>query len=157
MSSHNTKKPTDGGVTVRRAVEPPDPNGHLLEQVLSRPNLQTAWKRVKANKGAPGVDGMTIDLFPAFARERWDKIRDALQAGNYPPKPVKRVEIPKPAGGLRPLGIPSVTDRLIQQAIAQVLVPLFDPDFSPYSYGFRPNRSAHDAVRKVQAYIKEGY
>lgn len=156
MSSHNAKKPT-GGADVRRAVEPPDPNGHLLEQVLSRPNMQAAWKRVKANKGAPGVDGMAIDQFPAFARERWDKIRDALSAGNYQPKPVKRVEIPKPTGGLRPLGIPTVTDRLIQQAIAQALGPIFDPDFSDYSYGFRPNRSAHDAVRQVQSYIKEGY
>jgi len=156
MSSHDTKKPT-GRVPVRRVIEPPDPNDHLLERVLSRPNMQTAWKRVKANKGACGVDDMAIDQFPAFARESWPKIRDAVSAGNYQPKPVKRVQIPKPTGGLRPLGIPIVTDRLIQQAIAQVLVPIFDPGFSQYSYGFRPNRSAHDAVRQVQTYIKEGY
>jgi RNA-directed DNA polymerase len=100
---------------------------------------------------------MAIDRFPDFAQKSWGKIRDALSAGNYQPKPVKRVEIPKPTGGLRPLGIPTVTDRLIQQAIAQVLVPIFDPDFSDYSYGFRPNRSAHDAVYQVRDYIKQGY
>jgi RNA-directed DNA polymerase len=156
MNSHNVSK-SSGGADVRRVRKPPEPNEHLLEQVLSRPNMQTAWKRVKANKGAPGVDGMAIDQFPTFARESWPKTRHALQAGNYQPKPVKRVEIPKPTGGMRPLGIPTVTDRLIQQAIAQVLVPIFDPDFSEHSYGFRPNRSAHDAVRKVRDYIKEGY
>lgn len=132
MSSHDTRKPT-GRVPVRRVIEPPDPNDHLLERVLSRPNMQAAWKRVKANKGAPGVDYMAIDQFPAFARESWPKIRDAVSAGNYQPKPVKRVQIPKPTGGLRSLGIPTVTDRLIQQAIAQVLVPIFDPGFSQYS------------------------
>jgi RNA-directed DNA polymerase len=155
MSSHSTKKPT-GGVHVRRVTAPPGPNEHLLERILSRSNLQTAWKRVKANQGAPGVDNMAIDQFPDFARKYWDNIRDALSAGNYQPLPVKRVQIPKPTGGLRPLGIPSVTDRLIQQAIAQVLVPIFDPGFSDHSYGFRPNRSAHDAVRTVRDYIKEG-
>jgi RNA-directed DNA polymerase len=119
--------------------------------------MQQAWKRVKANRGAAGVDGMAVDDFAAFARESWPKIRDLLLAGRYQPLPVKRVTIPKPTGGLRPLGIPTVVDRLIQQAIAQVLVPIFDPGFSQYSYGFRPNRSAHDAVRTAQAYIKEGY
>jgi RNA-directed DNA polymerase len=156
MNSHNASKPP-GGAGVRRVGKPSEPNDHLLEQVLSRPNMQLAWKRVKANKGAPGVDKMAIDQFPAFARESWPKTRDGLQAGNYQPKPVKRVEIPKPTGGLRPLGIPTVKDRLLQQAIAQVLVPIFDPDFSQHSYGFRPNRSAHDAVYKVRDYIKEGY
>ncbi len=156
MNSHNASKPP-GGAGVRRVRKPPEPNDHLLEQVLSQPNMKAAWKRVKANKGAAGVDNMAIDRFPEFARKSWNKIYDALLAGNYQPKPVKRVEIPKPTGGLRPLGIPTVTDRLIQQAIAQVLVPIFDPDFSDCSYGFRPNRSAHDAVRKVQSYIKEGY
>jgi RNA-directed DNA polymerase len=156
MNSHNASKPS-GGAVVRRVGKPPEPNEHLLEQVLSRPNMQTAWKRVKANKGAPGVDDMAIDQFPDFVRESWTKIRAALSAGYYQPKPVKRVEIPKPTGAMRPLGIPTVTDRLIQQAIAQVLVPIFDPGFSPYSYGFRPNRSAHDAVYKVRDYIKEGF
>ena len=142
---------------MQRVTEPPDPNDHLLERILSRPNMQQAWKRVRANRGAPGVDGMAIDQFPAFARNKWPDIRQSLLAGTYQPKPVKRVEIPKPTGGTRPLGIPTVLDRLIQQAIAQVLVPIFDPDFSDHSYGFRPCRSAHDAVRKVRNYIKEGY
>jgi RNA-directed DNA polymerase len=132
MSSQNTKNP-NGGVNMRRVIESPDPDAHLLERMLSRQNMQLAWKRVKANKGAPGADNMAIDQFPAFARESWPKTRDALEAGNYQPKPVKRVEIPKPTGGMRPLGIPTVTDRLIQQAIAQVLVPIFDPDFSEHS------------------------
>lgn len=142
---------------MQRVTEPPNPNDHLLERILSRPNMQQAWKRVKANQGAPGVDDMAIDQFPAFARNKWSDIRQSLLAGTYQPKPVKRVEIPKPTGGTRPLGIPTVLDRLIQQAIAQVLGPIFDPGFSDYSYGFRPNRSAHDAVRKVREYIKEGF
>ena len=137
MNSHNASKPP-GGANVRRVGKPPEPNDHLLEQVLSRSNMQTAWKRVKANKGAHGVDGMAIDQFQTYARMGWPKIRNALEAGNYQPKPVKRVDIPKPSGGVRPLGIPTVTDRLIQQAIAQMLVPIFDPDFSEHSYGFRP-------------------
>jgi len=156
MNSHNAKKPI-GGACVRRVMEPPDPNDHLLERILSRENMQRAWKRVKANKGIAGVDNMSIENFPAFARENWENIRQSLLAGTYQPLPVKRVQIPKPTGGNRPLGIPSVKDRLIQQAIAQVLVPIFDPGFSDHSYGFRPARSAHDAVRKVQQYIKDGY
>jgi len=104
--------------------------------------MQQAWKRVRANQGAPGADDMAIAQFPAFARNKWSDIRQSLLAGTYQPKPVKRVEIPKPTGGTRPLGIPTVLDRLIQQAIAQELVPIFDPGFSGYSYGFRPGRSA---------------
>jgi RNA-directed DNA polymerase len=138
-------------------MEPPDPNDHLLERIVERSNMQSAWKRVKANKGAGGVDNMAIDQFASAARNMWPQIRQSLLAGTYQPKPVKRVSIPKATGGLRPLGIPTVLDRLIQQAIAQVLMPIFDPDFSDHSYGFRPGRSAHGAVRKVQAYIKEGY
>jgi RNA-directed DNA polymerase len=156
MSSHNIKKP-NGGVTMRRVMDQPDPNENLLERVLSRDNVQKAWKRVKANKGAPGIDNMSIDDFPEFARARWDSIRDSLMAGTYQPSPVKRVEIPKPTGGTRPLGIPTVLDRVIQQAIYQVLMPIFDPDFSEFSDGFRPGRSAHDAVRKVRDYIRQGY
>lgn len=156
MSSHNTMKPTDG-VAVRRVMEPPDPDDRLLEQILSRSNMQEAWQRVKANKGAPGVDHMAVDQFAAFAQDQWPKIRQSLLTGTYQPLPVKRVQIPKPSGGQRPLGIPSVVDRVIQQAIAQVLGPIFDPGFSDYSYGFRPGRSAHDAVYQAQAYIKEGY
>jgi RNA-directed DNA polymerase len=116
-----------------------------------------AWKRVKANKGAPGIDEMSIEEFPEFARNNWDSIRESLLAGIYQPLPVKRVEIPKPTGGTRPLGIPNVLDRLIQQAVYQVLMPIFDPCFSDYSYGFRPGRSAHDAVYQVREYIREGY
>lgn len=156
MSPHDTMKPT-GRVHVRRVVQTPDPNEHLLERILSRANMCQAWKRVKANAGAPGVDHMAVDQFPAWAKDHWAIIRHQLQAGTYQPLPVKRVEIPKPSGAMRPLGIPAVVDRLIQQAIAQVLTPIFDPGFSQYSYGFRPGRSAHDAVYQVQAYIKEGY
>ena len=156
MSSHNIKKP-NGGVTMRRVMEQPDPNENLLERVLSRDNVQKAWKRVKANKGVPGIDRMSIEDFPEFARAQWDNIRDSLMAGTYQPSPVKRVEIPKPTGGKRPLGIPTVLDRVIQQAMYQVMMPIFDPDFSEFSYGFRPGRSAHGAVRKVREYIRKGY
>lgn len=156
MSSHDTMNPT-GGVNMRRVMEPSNPDDHLLERILSRENMQRAWKRVEANKGAPGVDGMSIEEFPAFARAHWDSIRESLLIGSYQPSPVRRVEIPKDTGGTRPLGIPIVLDRLIQQAIAQVLVPIFDPGFSDSSYGFRPGRSAQDAIRKARDYIREGY
>jgi len=156
MNSHNTTKPS-GGVPMRRVVEPPDPNDHLLEQILSGDNVLKAWKRVKANKGKPGVDHMSVDDFPEFARANWESIRDSLFSGTYQPLPVKRVEIPKPTGGTRPLGIPTVLDRVIQQSIYQVLLPIFDPGFSEFSYGFRPGRSAKDAVYKVREYIRQGY
>jgi RNA-directed DNA polymerase len=142
---------------MRRVNEPPDPNDHLLERILSRENMLEAWKRVKANKGAAGVDKMKIADFPAYSRENWGSIRAKLREGIYQPLPVKRVEIPKPSGGTRPLGIPTVTDRLIQQAIAQVMMPIFDPGFSELSFGFRPGRSAHGAVKKVREYIQQGY
>lgn len=131
--------------------------GDIVEQVLSSDNMLRAWKQVKANKGSAGIDGMSISEFPEFVRSHWRSIRNQLVEVSYKPSPVKRVEIPKPDGGKRPLGIPTVTDRVIQQAIAQVLTPVFDPLFSDSSYGFRPNRSAHDAVRKVRKYIKLGY
>jgi RNA-directed DNA polymerase len=156
MSSHNTEKP-NGGVPMRRVMEEPNPNENLLERVLSRENVQNAWKRVKANKGVPGIDNLSIDDFPEFAREHWASIRKSLLAGTYQPSPVKRVEIPKPTGGMRPLGIPTVLDRLIQQAVHQVMMPIFDPEFSEFSYGFRPGRSAHDAVCQVREYIRYGY
>ncbi len=142
---------------MRRVIESPDPNSHLLERISSSNNMQQAWKRVKANKGASGIDNISIGEFPDFARENWNAVRESLSDGSYQPLPVKRVEIPKQSGGTRPLGIPTVTDRLIQQAISQVLTPIFDPEFSDFSYGFRPGRSAHDAVYKVREYIKEGY
>src|SRR5690606_33253881 len=114
------------------------------------------WKRVKANKGAPGIDGMTIDDFPAFARAEWPRIAAAIRDGTYRPAPVRRVWIPKPDGTRRPLGVPTVLDRVIQQAIAQVLGPLFEADFSDHSYGFRPGRSAHMAVAGMEAGWTEG-
>jgi RNA-directed DNA polymerase len=156
MSSHDTLNPT-GGVAMRHVVESPNPNENLLERMLSRENMQQAWKRVKANKGAPGIDGMSIEAFPEFAREHWDEIRVSLLAGTYQPSPVRRVDIPKATGGTRPLGIPTVLDRLIQQAIAQVLTPIFDPSFSDASFGFRPGRSAHDAVYRTRETIRKGY
>jgi RNA-directed DNA polymerase len=137
--------------------EKPDPEEDLLERIVARENMLLAWKRVKANKGAAGMDDMSIDDFAAYAREHWPEIREAILAGTYQPKPVRRVEIPKTGGGKRPLGIPAVLDRLIQQAIAQVLVPIFDPEFSEHSFGFRPGRSAHGAVRRVQEYVRQGF
>jgi RNA-directed DNA polymerase len=146
-----------GGVEGARRIAQPTLHVALMEKVLAAENLRRAWKRVKANRGAPGIDGMHIEDFAAFAREQWPTIRERLSDGSYRPQPVRRVMIPKPGGGERPLGIPTVTDRLIQQAIAQVLTPIFDPEFSESSFGFRPNRSAHGALRQVQAQIKAGY
>jgi RNA-directed DNA polymerase len=128
-----------------------------VEEVVSRENMQQAWQQVKANKGAAGIDDMTITDYPEFARANWAGIKASLLDGTYTPSPVKRVEIPKDSGGTRPLGIPTVSDRVIQQAIAQVLVPIFDPYFSESSFGFRPGRSAHQAVRKVVDLIGKGY
>ena len=116
-----------------------------------------ALQRVKENRGAPGVDGVTVDQLEQYCRDHWPRIREELLAGTYKPQPVRRVEIPKPDGGVRNLGIPNVIDRLIQQALHQVLTPIFEPTFSEYSYGFRPNRSAHDAVRQARRYAEEGY
>jgi len=130
---------------------------HLMEEVCSRENLQRAWKRVQGNKGGPGVDGMTINDTKTFLREHWPAIRLQLLNGTYQPRPVKRVEIPKPDGGVRKLGVPCVVDRLIQQAVLQVLQEQWDPMFSEHSYGFRPGRSAHQAVAQAQCYIAEGY
>ncbi|HAP3267451.1 TPA: group II intron reverse transcriptase/maturase [Escherichia coli] len=116
-----------------------------------------AWKRVKANKGSAGADGLTIEQTVEHLKTRWPYIREALLNGTYRPQPVRRVEIPKPTGGTRELGIPTVTDRLIQQALLQVLQPLIDPTFSEFSYGFRPGRSAHDAVLQAQRYAQDGF
>ena len=129
----------------------------LLQAVLVSDNLARAWKRVKANKGAPGIDGVTIEAFPAHAREHWPVLRGQIEGGRYKPPAVRRVEIPKPDGGKRMLGIPTVTDRVVQQAIAQVLTPIFDPTFSESSFGFRPGRNAHQAIRQVQAHVRDGY
>ena len=127
----------------------------MMEQILDRENLAQAWKRVKANKGAPGIDGMTVDAFPAFCREHWERISQALMKGTYHPAPVRRVWLPKPDGTMRPLGVPTVLDRLIQQAMAQMLGPLFEGGFSAHSYGFRPGRSAHQAVTELESCWKE--
>ena len=129
----------------------------LLNQILSRENMLLALKRVEKNKGSHGVDKMPVQILRQHLVENWSPIREAILGGTYEPMPVRRVEIPKPDGGVRLLGIPTVTDRLIQQAIAQVLSKIYDPLFSEHSYGFRPNRSAHDAVRKAKGYIQEGY
>jgi RNA-directed DNA polymerase len=131
-------------------------NDQLLDAVLDRDNLARAWLRVKSNKGAPGIDGVTVEAWPAHAREHWPAQREAIQTGRYRPQAVRRVEIPKPDGGKRLLGIPTVTDRVVQQAIAQVLTPMFDPTFSDSSFGFRPGRNAHQAIRQVQACVKDG-
>lgn len=130
----------------------------MIEELLSRENLLTALKRVEGNKGSHGVDGMSVKALREHILQNWHQLRQAIEEGSYEPSPVRRVEIPKPDGkGVRLLGIPTVTDRFIQQAIAQVLNPVFDPQFSEHSYGFRPNRRGHDAVREAKQYMKEGY
>lgn len=130
----------------------------MLEQLLSRENLLQALKRVEANKGSHSVDGMSVKSLREHIVQNWQTLRQAIEEGTYEPSPVRRVEIPKPGGGgVRLLGIPTVTDRMIQQAIAQILTPLFDPEFSEHSYGFRPKRRGHDAVREARAFMKEGY
>jgi RNA-directed DNA polymerase len=127
----------------------------LLELALSRPNLQAALKRVKKNKGSPGIDGMTVDALPDHLRAHWSELREQLLAGAYRPSMVKEQLIPKSNGGVRKLGIPTVLDRFIQQALLQVLQPIFDPTFSERSYGFRPGRRAHDAVVQAQRFIQK--
>jgi group II intron reverse transcriptase/maturase len=129
----------------------------LLSRVLERGNMQRALKQVRRNKGAPGIDGMTVDDLPDYLRHHWPAVRAQLLSGSYRPRPVRRVEIPKPDGKTRCLGIPTVLDRLIQQAIAQVISALWEPHFHRHSYGFRPQRSAHQAVRHVQASIRQGW
>ena len=154
--SNSTLSPT-GGAGDRRGLTQPALHDNLMEAVLSPANMKRAWRRVKSNRGAPGIDGMRIEDFPAYACEHWPAIRQSLSDGRYQPQPVRRVSIPKPGGGERALGIPSVVDRVIQQAIAQVMTPIFDPQFSESSYGFRPKRSAHGALKQVKADIKAGY
>jgi len=129
----------------------------LLEQVVCRENLLAAWARVKRNRGAAGVDGMSVSELMPYCREHWPRIREQLLTGRYRPQPVRRVAIPKPAGGERVLGVPTVLDRLIQQALLQVLQPLFDPHFSDNSHGFRRGRSAHDAVLSARSHVRAGH
>ena len=147
----------NGGVEYKRVMKEPFSNDHLLERILSTENVHQAWKQVRANKGAPGIDGVPVDEFPDAFRKLWPKIRTDLFEGAYVPSPVLRVEIPKPDGSKRPLGIPTVLDRVIQQAIAQVMGLIFDPLFSESSCGFRPGRSAHDGVRQVKQFIGQGF
>jgi RNA-directed DNA polymerase len=146
----------DCGETRRPRHETEDTGPGLLLAALARENLQRAWKRVRANKGAAGADGLDIDQTAERLRTAWPAIREQLLQGTYRPMPVRRVTIPKPGGGERELGIPTVTDRLIQQALLQVLQPILDPTFSEHSYGFRPGRSAHDAVLAAQTHVQSG-
>ncbi len=127
-----------------------------MERVVERSNLWLAYQRVVQNKGAPGVDELTVAEFKDWLKVHWPSVREALLEGRYRPQPVRRVDIPKPSGGVRTLGVPTVLDRLIQQALHQVLQPLFEPTFSEGSFGFRPGRNAHQAVRRAQAYLREG-
>ncbi len=154
MTDHASRRGNDERLRGGRQGSDPEPT--TIEQVLAPENLQTAWQRVKANAGAPGIDGMTVEAFPAFCRAHWPTIRSALRSGTYHPAAVRRVFIPKPDGSQRPLGVPTVLDRLIQQALAQVLTPLFESGFSDHSYGFREDRNAQQAVRHVQAGWNEG-
>jgi RNA-directed DNA polymerase len=134
-----------------------DGTSRLMEEVLRRDNLIEAHKRVKQNKGAPGVDGMTVDELMPYCREHWEEIRAQLLDQTYMPRPIRAQEIPKPQGGTRMLGIPVVLDRLIMQAMLQVLTPIFDPTFSESSHGYRLGRCAQDAIRKAREYVREGY
>ena len=140
----------------RRETEEAD-GADLLERILSRENLNRAYKRVKANKGAPGIDGMKVEDALPWLREHREELLEQIRTGKYRPQPVRRKEIPKPDGGVRKLGIPTVVDRIIQQAIAQKLTPIFEPLFSDGSYGYRPGRSAQMAIQKVKEYAEQGY
>jgi len=157
MSSANILNPTGGVNSWRLGLQwNPLESEQLLEFILSSENLKRAFKQVKSNKGAAGVDGVKIGDFRDWVRPHWKSVKEQLFAGTYRPTPVKRVEIPKPDGGVRKLGIPTVLDRVIQQAIAQIMSAGIDPTFSEYSYGFRPQRSAHQAVRQVREYALQG-
>src|SRR6266705_4660236 len=138
-------------------TENPASTNRLMEEVCERENLKAALRRVKANQGSPGVDGMTVIGIKDYLKQHWPAIREQLLSGTYEPKPVRRVEIAKPDGGVRKLGIPTVLDRFIQQAVMQVLQRRWDRTFSDHSYGFRPGRSAHQEVEAAQRYIADGY
>lgn len=160
MSRSEALRDSDKGTESRMAKRDDESSAgseQLMEEVCGRKNCQQALARVKSNKGSAGIDGMTVEQLPAYLKQRWPTIREQLLSGTYKPQPVKRVEIPKPDGGMRKLGIPTVLDRFIQQAVMQVLQRRWDRTFSEHSYGFRPGRSAHQAVAKAQQYIAEGY
>jgi RNA-directed DNA polymerase len=159
-TSEARKAPEEGieALTAKRGTESPTSSTEkLMEEVCEWDNCKQALKRVTANKGKPGIDGMRVEELPGYLEEHWLTIREQLLVGSYKPQPVKRVEIPKPDGGMRKLGIPTVLDRLIQQAVLQVLQPRWNPTFSEHSYGFRPFRSAQQAVAQAQIYVAEGY
>ena len=148
------------GQSCSAAIDKPplgEPQQELMQLIVERDNLERAWQQVRSNRGAAGPDGMTIAEFPLWCRKHWAMIRQQLLDGTYRPGPVRRVSIPKADGGERMLGIPNVLDRVIQQAIGQVLTPMFDPDFSESNFGFRPNRSAHGAVKQIQRTIRQGH
>jgi len=142
---------------VKHMSESPASSEQLMEEICQAENCKQALARVKNNKGSPGIDGMTVERLPDYLKQHWPKVREQLLSGTYKPQPVKRVEIPKPDGGIRKLGIPTALDRLIQQMVLQVLQRRWDPTFSAHSYGFRPGRSAHQAVAQAQQYISEGH
>lgn len=145
-------------LTAKRVHESLADTERLMEAVCERENCQQALRRVKANKGSPGVDGMTVRELPDYLKQHWPAIREQLLSGTYRPQPVRRVEIDQPdGGGVRKLGVPTVLDRLIQQAVLQVLQRRWDRTFSDHSYGFRPARSAHQAVARAQQYVCEGF
>jgi RNA-directed DNA polymerase len=144
-------------LAAKRPAENPAEIERLMEEVVERENLKEALKRVRANKGSPGVDGMTVHALPDYLKEHWPAIREQLLSGTYKPQPVRRKEIDKPDGGVRKLGIPTVVDRLIQQGVMQVLQRRWDRTFSEHSYGFRPRRSAHQAVAQAQQYLAAGH
>jgi hypothetical protein len=155
------RKPQEYGrgaanVTGRRATHWPETATGLMEGIVSRGNMMAAYSRVVSNKGAAGVDNMPVTALKGHLQVEWPRIKEELLAGKYHPQPVRKVEIPKPGGGTRMLGIPTVLDRLIQQALHQVLSPLFDPDFSVNSYGFRPGRSAQQAVKAARKHVESG-
>ena len=152
----------EGYVGARSVVRPENEERagrapELLEKILDRDNLNRAYKRVKANKGAPGVDGMTVEAALPWLKEHGKELTESIRQGKYKPDPVRRKEIPKPDGGVRKLGIPSVKDRVVQQAVAQKLMPIYEPLFSEGSYGYRPGRSAQDAIYKIRGYAEDGY
>ena len=147
-----------GGLFTSKAdTASPVEDEQVMEKVVDRNNLLTALRNVKRNGGSPGIDGMTVKELPEYLKRKWPKIRRQLMSGTYEPLPVRRVEIPKPGGGIRQLGIPTVLDRFIQQALLQVLQQDWDATFSDFSYGFRPKRSAHQAIKQSQRYLKQGY
>ncbi len=156
--SEAPRAPREGteAFTAKCETESPAREEQLTEEVCGRENCQQALRRVKANKGSPGIDGMKVSELPGYLKQHWPAIREQLMSGTYRPQPVRRVEIAKPDGGVRKLGIPTVLDRFIQQAVMQVLQRRWDPTFSEHSHGFRPQRSAHQAVAKAQQYIVAG-